>query len=169
MNYDSIIDFFNVKGATSKINPLKKTLIYIFENDNFENKRLVNYIFKNTTKPLVNTGHYFISSKNKSVFIGNILNLTLKNNKNIRNELLIYELISIALADVVIINKVNNIKLGFELLDFALDLGKDVYAVPGDIYNSDSYLSNYSIKTGAVPICTKRDGMEILLQNYHKK
>ncbi|MDD2627875.1 MAG: hypothetical protein PHR25_05075 [Clostridia bacterium] len=167
-NYNNVIKYFNVKAINNKTDPLSKTLIYIIEKDTFENKRLINYMFTNDNKVTINSEFYLLSSKNKSIFIGDALNLTLKNNINIKNKLVTCELISIALADIVIINKVDDIKKGFELLDFALDLGKEIYGIPGEIYSKSSYLSNYAIKTGAIPLCTKRDGIE-LLQNCYKK
>ena len=37
-------------------------------------------------------------------------------------------------------------------VEFALDQGKDVYAIPGDIYNQNSVGTNNLIKEGAIPI-----------------
>lgn len=39
----------------------------------------------------------------------------------------------------------------------ALEQGKDVFAVPGDIYKSQSELPNYLIKTGAIPLLSAGD------------
>lgn len=42
----------------------------------------------------------------------------------------------------------------------ALEQGKDVFAVPGDIYKSQSQLPNYLIKTGALPLLSAEDILE---------
>ena len=53
--------------------------------------------------------------------------------------------------------KIKDINEAIFELDIALDLGKDIYAIPGDIFEYESYLANYSIKQGATPICSKFD------------
>lgn len=55
------------------------------------------------------------------------------------------------------INKIKNINDGICELDLALELGKEIYAIPGDIFEYENYLANFSIKQGAIPICSKYD------------
>lgn len=43
---------------------------------------------------------------------------------------------------------------------FALDLGKDVFAIPGSIFSSKSNGTNYLIKTGAKIVCSAEDIIE---------
>lgn len=81
-------------------------------------------------------------------------------NKNILKYISLY--IGILISDFVIVNKINNIDEGICQLDIALDLGKDIYAIPGDIFDYRNYLANYSIKQGAIPICSKYDMKNIL-------
>ena len=42
-------------------------------------------------------------------------------------------------------------------VDFALDQGKDIYAVPGDIQSANSCGTNNLIKEGAIPVTTVED------------
>lgn len=42
-------------------------------------------------------------------------------------------------------------------VDFALDQGKDIYAIPGSIYNENSYGTNELIKEGAIPVTSVDD------------
>lgn len=43
------------------------------------------------------------------------------------------------------------------LLDVFLENGKDILVVPGDIYNKDTYFTNFLIKCGATVITSKKD------------
>ena len=70
--------------------------------------------------------------------------------------------IAMIISDIVIINKVNNINKAMCELDVALDLGKDIYAIPGDIFNSETYVANFALKQGAIPICSRYDIKYIL-------
>lgn len=65
--------------------------------------------------------------------------------------------ISISLADYVVVNKIENISDGMLELDIALDLGKEIYSIPGDIFSYKNYLANFAIKQGAIPICSVYD------------
>lgn len=69
----------------------------------------------------------------------------------------ISQYISISLADYVIVNKIKSISESMLELDIALDLGKEIYAIPGDIFSYKNYLANFAIKQGAVPICSEYD------------
>ena len=69
----------------------------------------------------------------------------------------ISQYISISLADYVIVNKIKSISESMVELDIALDLGKEIYAIPGDIFSYKNYLANFAIKQGAVPICSEHD------------
>ena len=42
-------------------------------------------------------------------------------------------------------------------VDYALEQGRDVYAIPGDISNSNSYGTNELIKEGAIPVTEIED------------
>ena len=42
-------------------------------------------------------------------------------------------------------------------VDFALEQGKDIYAIPGDITNENSYGTNNLIKEGAIPVTIVED------------
>lgn len=49
-----------------------------------------------------------------------------------------------------------DIKAG-TLTDMFLEQGKDILAIPSDIYNKDTYFSNFLIKCGATVITSKKD------------
>ena len=42
-------------------------------------------------------------------------------------------------------------------MDFALEQGKDVYVVPGNIYSKTSDGTNYLITEGAIPVQSYKD------------
>jgi len=71
--------------------------------------------------------------------------------------------IAMLICDFIVINKIKNIDESIFELDIALDLGKDIYAIPGDIFEYENYLANFGIKHGAVPVCSKYD-MEYVLK-----
>lgn len=52
-------------------------------------------------------------------------------------------------------------------VDFALEQGRDVYAVPGNITINQSIGTNLLIKDGAIPITNYKDILANLLQNNH--
>ena len=108
---------------------------------------------------------------NKKVFtnilnIGNKYKICVALKGNIGKDKLIYICIYIAIliSDIDIINKINNINEGIRELDIALDLGKDIYAIPGDIFKYQNYLANFAIKQGAIPICSMHDMKYILAE-----
>lgn len=70
--------------------------------------------------------------------------------------------IAVLISDFIVINKIQNIDEGLYELDMALDLGRDIYAIPGNIFEYENYLANFSIKQGAIPICSKYDAKYIL-------
>ncbi len=96
--------------------------------------------------------------------VGDKYKLYIKLKKKVDSENLMYiaTYIVILIADIIIVNKVSNIDKGLRELDIALDLGKDVYAIPGDIFDYQSYLANFAIKQGAIPICSRYDMKYIL-------
>ena len=42
-------------------------------------------------------------------------------------------------------------------VDFALEQGKDVFVIPGNIYSKTSDGTNYLLQEGAIPVVTYRD------------
>lgn len=116
-------------------------------------------VYSSFNKCIVNTKEYIcilnIGNKYKLYVV-----LKRSINKNILKYISLY--IGILISDFVIVNKINNIDEGICQLDIALDLGKDIYAIPGDIFDYRNYLANYSIKQGAIPICSKYDMKNIL-------
>ena len=70
--------------------------------------------------------------------------------------------IAIIISDYIFVYKTKNINEAISELDIALELGKDIYAIPGDILSYENYLANFCIKQGAIPICSKYDIKYIL-------
>lgn len=66
------------------------------------------------------------------------------------------EIIS-AISDILIVIETDLDIKNVKLLDMFLELGKDVYAIPGNIFNKKSCLSNFAIKQGAMVITKKED------------
>ena len=46
-------------------------------------------------------------------------------------------------------------------VDFALEQGKDVYVVPGNIYSKTSDGTNFLIKEGAIPVTSFEDILKL--------
>ena len=62
-----------------------------------------------------------------------------------------YKLLSkqkLHLADVIIVSKVDNVKEGLDIVDFALMNGKEIICIKHG-FAKDSYVSNYLIQNGA--------------------
>lgn len=133
------------------------------DSNDSENILMYNTLFDKKIKYITfsNLNHIFFYDKKyvNILKIGNKYNIyvCLKNNKN--NEFLKYiqAYVAIIISDILVINKVSNIKQGIYELDIALDLGKEIYAIPGDIFKPEKYLANFAIKQGAIPICNKYD------------
>ena len=53
------------------------------------------------------------------------------------------------LADVVIVNRVENIRRGLDVVDVMLALGKEVICIKSG-YGKEYYVCNYLIKDGAI-------------------
>lgn len=109
-----------------------------------------------------------IIQSNKQISILNIgnkyaVNISLKKTIDISKLRYITIYIAMIISDIVIVNKISSIDEGIFELDIALELGKDIYAIPGDIFDYKNYLANYAIKQGAIPICSKYD-MQYILQ-----
>lgn len=54
-----------------------------------------------------------------------------------------------SLIDVVIVAKVQNIKLGLEIVDYTLYCGKEIICIKWNIYNRQWYLSRHLFRAGA--------------------
>ena len=126
-------------------NICSKDILYItynnFKDDIIEGKKQIN---------ILNIGNKYL------------INISLKKAVCKSNLRYITVYIGMLISDIVIINKINSIDEGIFELDMALDLGKDIYAVPGDIFDYKNYLANFAIKQGAIPICSKYDMQYIL-------
>ena len=47
-------------------------------------------------------------------------------------------------------------------VDFALEQGKDVFVIPGNIYSKTSDGTNFLIKEGAIPVTSYKDILDFL-------
>lgn len=54
-------------------------------------------------------------------------------------------------------------------VDFALEQGKDIYVIPGNIYSKTSDGTNFLIKEGAIPVTSYEDIVEMTQENFVKK
>lgn len=158
-----------------KYNGSNKRILYMLDSMLHENIKLYNNLFKSKWE-YIQTGDFEkVQIKDKQYI--NVLNIGDKASiyalfacdidKNVINDIADY--IAIILADEIIMNKVRNIKKGFEIVDIALDMDKNIYAIPGEINNGKSYLTNYMIKQGAPIICDISDIRYLLLQKDYKR
>lgn len=113
------------------------------------------YIFNNISNNIDFLNKQYICALNLSN--GTKIYIALKKDVPLKTVKYICSCIAISLADYVVINKINNISEAMQELDIALDLGKEIYAIPGDIFEYKNYLSNFAIKQGAIPICSVYD------------
>lgn len=51
-------------------------------------------------------------------------------------------------ANVIIVNKINNIRLALDIIDYALSQGKEIICIK-DSFSKEYYVSNYLIQNGA--------------------
>lgn len=128
-----------------------------------ENEEIYFKLFKEKSEYIFNNISNNIDFLNKQYICGlNLSNgtkiyIALKKDVPLKTVKYICSCIAISLADYVVINKINNISEAMQELDIALDLGKEIYAIPGDIFEYKNYLSNFAIKQGAIPICSVYD------------
>jgi len=145
-----------------------KNIVLYISSEMLENMLMYKYLELENTL-------YITYSDFKKYTIGNkecvsILNIGDKNKVfiELKNEVSKEKLkyialyIAILISDFVVINKISNINDGIKELDIALDLGKDICAIPGDILEYKNYLANFAIKQGAIPICNIHDMKYIL-------
>ncbi len=75
-----------------------------------------------------------------------------KENRDIDKEKLI-----ISIIDGIVVARVSNIQKGIDLVDYALEQGIGVFAVPGNILYKENYLANHIIKQGAYVVTNRYD------------
>ena len=154
---------------------IKERLIYVLEPNLEGNKYIYNKLFLNDWEYIFHADYQTLYIFNKKyIHVLNISNkykiyVQLKNNMDSFKLDYISTYISCLIADELVINKVSNIKRGINGMDIMLNTGKDIYAIPGNIFEYENYLANFAIKQGAVPICGKYDIQYLLLQKYYKK
>lgn len=172
--YIKEIGLKNLLIVDNKKQKLNKRLIYLLEPFNIENINLYNKLFKSSWE-YISYGIFDKSIINGEEYI-NLLNINDKyniygmfeKNTNLKYVQYVSYYLAIVIADDIVVNKVKNIREGFKVIDIALDLGKEIYALPGDIFDMKNYLANYIIKQGAIPICNVSDIRNILLQKDYK-
>lgn len=158
----SYVDSIVITKNSKRCNFKRKSL-YIISSNLKENEEIYLKLFKGKME------YIYIGDMSKVIFSGKeyIRGLSLSNDtnvyllfkKNIPLTIIKYICVYIAIsfADCIVVNKIDNISNGLEELDIALDLGKEIYAIPGSIFEYKNYLSNFAIKQGAIPICSIYD------------
>ncbi|MEG1142263.1 MAG: hypothetical protein RSE41_07450, partial [Clostridia bacterium] len=48
------------------------------------------------------------------------------------------------------------------LIDIALEYGKDILVIPGNVYEDNTFFNNYLIKNGAICITSKQELLDIV-------
>lgn len=153
----------------------KKNILYMFDPTLEDNIKLYNRLFKNKWDYIFPSNFEKIQINKKEYM--SVLNISNKAsvyalfNRYIEKQKINYIInyVAIILADEIVLNKVTNIKNGLKIIDIALDIGKDIYAIPGEINNTKSYLANYMIKQGCSPLCDIYDVRYLLLQKHYKR
>lgn len=146
-----------------KGNIFGKKLMYMISSNIKENeetyfklfKEKSEYIFNNILDNINFCNNHYVQSL--SLSNGTKIYIVLKKDISFEKIKYICSCIAISLADYVVVNKIDNISEAMQELDIALDLGKEIYAIPGNIFEYKNYLSNFAIKQGAIPICSVHD------------
>ena len=163
---NEILNIYIFDKCGKRINKIDEPTVLYISSANIKNFQIHKQLFNKKVLYII----YLKSSKDGKKHILNIgdkykLYIDIKVNVSIRRKEYILLYIAILLCDFVVINKIKSIDESIYELDIALDLGKDIYAIPGNIFEYESYLANYSIKQGAIPICSKYDAEYILKEN----
>ena len=137
-------------------------LVYVITPELKENKEIYLKLFNKEKYSYININNVNNGGNKSAVNVIDISNgdkiyVTLKECISKCKLKYISQYISISLADYVIVNKIKSISESMVELDIALDLGKEIYAIPGDIFSYKNYLANFAIKQGAIPICSEHD------------
>lgn len=139
-------------------------LVYVITPELKENKEIYLKLFNKEKYSYINININNVNNEGNKAAVnvidisnGDKIYVTLKECISKYKLKYISQYISISLADYVIVNKIKSISESMVELDIALDLGKEIYAIPGDIFSYKNYLANFAIKQGAVPICSEHD------------
>lgn len=163
---NEILNIYIFDKCGKRINKIDELIVLYVSSANINNIGIHKQLFN---KEVLYIFFVEASEDSKAVMlnIGNKYNLYIDMRTNINSRIKKYVLLYTAmlLCDFVVINKIKNIDEAIYELDVALDLGKNIYAIPGNIFEYESYLANYSIKQGAIPICSKYDVEYILKEN----
>lgn len=147
--------------------------LYMLEGRNQFNKEILEYIWP---KSIYKSKRKYLAS-NIIINSGDVRNIQIQSEEYmlvcIAGDIEIYVLkrddihidkgrLLFGIIDGLVIARVNNIEKGIDIVDFALEEGIDVFAVPGNILYRENYLANHVIKQGAY-VVTNRYDMENLI------
>ncbi len=161
-----LLNIFNpplILFTQGNLNLLKNRIIYVYNSNNFScnGKKIYNefcsYISRNGVSiisdiPLEYSNIIYLPFI-KKIYRENVLVISdkLEENTNIN-----YEYIA-GMSNSLFIPESNyNLKIAM-IVDLMLEQGKDIYVVPGSIYNKEAYFTNYLLKDGAICITSKID------------
>lgn len=166
----SYVDSIVITRKTSKSNKKSKSM-YAISSNLKENEEIYLKLFKDKTEYIylgdMEKTKFYGKEYIKGVSLTNGTNIYFLFKKNIPSKVMKYICVCVAIsfADYIVVNKIDNISNGLEELDVALELGKEIYAIPGNIFEYKNYLSNFAIKQGAIPICSIYDVKHITKNN----
>lgn len=162
------------KSENHKFETLKNSFVnmyklYMLEEKNEFNKEILDYIW---TKTIYIKGKRYITEKS---IIGDDGILIDDDAKELRlisickvGDLNVYvlkkeqididkEKFMLSIIDGLVIARVSNIERGIDIVDYVLENGRDVFAVPGNILYRENYLANHVIKQGAYVVTNRYD------------
>ena len=169
-----VIEVYISNTSGEKVDRIDENLLYILEPNLEDNLYIYKTLYHKNWEYISHADFNNITCLNsKYVNILNIgkkykLYVLLKNSTDREKLKYIATYISSTIADEIVVNKVSNINEGIKTLDIVLNMGKEVYSIPGNIFDYKSYMANFAIKNGATPICGLYDIDYILLQKHYK-
>lgn len=155
--------------AYGNLSLLKSKIIYMYNSDNFSynGKKVYDDFCKLLNYNNISIISDKITEYSKVVYLPSMKKIGRKDilfisDKIEKNLYINYECIT-GISNYLFISEANyNIKIAM-IVDLILEQGKDIFVVPGSIYNKEAYFSNFLIKEGAICITSKAD-----LLNYLK-
>jgi DNA processing protein len=168
----NLINIYNVPiviYAYGNINLLNNKIIYVVKDleDNIYNNFCYHMLKNNISIIDINKSKY-----NNVIFLSNIglikncisREKLIISTKLLSDDINLYENIT-GICDALFIPNLKYNKQNQIIVDLILEQGKDIYVVPGEIYNKNTVYSNYLIKSGAYCITYINE----LLQYLQKK
>ena len=161
-----LINIFNpplVIFASGNLELLKNKMVYTYSSNNFSitYKKKYYEFYESMNENNISIVSDVLTEYSSIVYLPYIKKMSREDilvisDKLEENSSINYEYIT-GMSDCLFIPEASyNIKAAM-IVDLILEQGKDIFVIPGSIYNKETYFSNYLIKDGAICITSKTD------------